>query len=107
MVMSGALYLGFLISAMSAGRIEDSQITQSHLGVMLLLLLGAMLLLPRSGMPSGRVVAARSEDEADRQFVERSELKRMEQIALYIRLGYLGGALFMLFLVPRLFGGSY
>jgi len=106
MAMSGVLYVGFLIAAMSAGRIE-ADITQSRLGVMLLLLLGSMLLLPRSGMPTTRAVAPRTEEEADRQFMERSQLKQMEQLALYIRLGYLGGAVFVLFLVPRLFGGAF
>lgn len=106
MVMSGVLYVGFLVAAMSSGRIEVD-IAQSRLGVMLLLLIGAMLLLPRSGMPSSRAVPPRTEEEADQQFVERSQLKQMEQLALYIRLGYFGGAIFVLYLVPRLFGGTF
>lgn len=101
-VMSGVLYLAFLVSVFSMGGLS-SEPTQGQLGLMLLLILSAMLLLPRSGLPAVRVPAPRDEDEADRQFVERSQLKRIEQLALYIRLGYFGFAIFLLFLVPRLF----
>jgi len=104
MVMSGVLYVGFLIATVSGGRIERVA-SQGELGVMLLLLLGAMLLLPRSAMPAGRVAAPRSEDEADQQFVERSRLRYLTRIAMFIRLFYLAIALIVLFVVPRLFGG--
>lgn len=104
MAMSAVLFLGFLAAAASAGRIEGD-VTGSKLGMMLLLLIGAMLLLPRSAMPSGPVKKASSEEEQDVQFVQRSKLKRMAQYAFYIRLLYLGLALFVLFAAPRLFGG--
>lgn len=104
MVMSAVLYIGFMIAAVSGGRIERD-VGQGELGIMLLLLLGAMLLLPRSAMPAGRAPAPRNEEEADQQFVQRSQLRRLTRLALYIRLFYLGMALFVLFVVPRLFGG--
>lgn len=104
MVMSGVLFLGFLIAATTGERI-DGVAGQGELGVMLLLLLGAMLLLPRSAMPAGRVAAPRNEDEADQQFVERSRLRYLTRIAMYIRLLYLALALIVLFVIPRLFGG--
>lgn len=104
MVMSAVLYIGFLVAAVSGGRIER-EAGQGELGIMLLLLLGAMLLLPRSAMPSGRTPAPRNDDEADQQFVERSHLRRLTRFALYIRLMYLGIALFVLFVVPRMFVG--
>lgn len=104
MVMSAVLYIGFLIAAVSGGRI-DRNVGQGELGIMLLLLLGAMLLLPRSAMPPGRAVAPRNEAEADEQFVQRSRLRHLTRLALYIRLFYFAMALFVLFVVPRLFGG--
>lgn|SRR5690625_1396061 len=104
MVMSAVLYVGFLIAAVSGGRIERVA-SQGELGVMLLLLLGAMLLLPRSAMPAGRVAAPKDEDEADRHFVERSRLRYLTRVAMFIRLFYLAIALFVLFVIPRLFGG--
>ena len=100
--MSGVLYLAFLIAVFTVGG-PNADIKQAELGVMLALVMGAMLLLPRSGMPAGRVAAPRSDEEADQHFMERSQLKRMEQLALWVRLVYFFVALFAIYAVPRLF----
>lgn len=103
MAMSVVMYLAFLVAVATMGERTNDEESRSTLGVLLLLVLGAMLLLPRSAMPAGRIAAPKSDEEADRHFMERSQLKRMEQLALWARFGYLIVALFMIYAVPRLF----
>lgn len=100
--MSGVLYVAFLVSVFTMGGPMGER-SQSEIGIMLLLVLSAMLLLPRSAMPSGRVAAPKNDEEADLHFMERSQLKRMEQLALWVRLGYFFLALFSIYAVPKLF----
>lgn len=101
MMMSVVLFIGFFVSASTMGPFRES-VSMDRLGVTFLMLTGAMLLLPRSAMPS-RIPRAMSEEEKDAQMIGRSNLRRMENLALYMRLTYLALAAFALFLVPKLF----
>lgn len=100
-IMSVVMYVGFVVSSFLMGPLQAAP-SQHRLGVTLLLLLGAVLLLPRSALPS-RGVRPKSAEEADTIQLERSDLRRMEVLAMWMRLSYLAGALLLFFVVPRLF----
>lgn len=99
--MSILLFVGFFISACLMGPIRGT-VSLDRLGATLLMLAGAMLLLPRSALPS-RTPRPRSEEEADAHLIARGNLRRLETMALYMRLTYLALAVFALFLVPKMF----
>lgn len=104
MMMSIVLYVGFFVSACFMGPLRG-EVSSGRLGATLLMLAGAMLLLPRSAMPS-RVPQPKSEEEQDAQDIARGALRRMETMALYMRLTYLVLAVFAIFLVPKFFFGA-
>ena len=103
MTMSVVLFLGFFLSASFMGPVRGS-VSVDRLGVTLLMLAGAMLLLPRSALPT-RMPLPKTEEDADAQLVARGNLRRLETLALYMRLTYLALAAFAFFIVPKLFFG--